>query len=54
MWVPVDIHKGIKGTIEHTANPGKLEMISAGIPNTLPEGHEDNDVPTCWLLVHTL
>ena len=24
--------------------------IRARIPYTLPEGHEDNDVPTFWLL----
>ena len=37
------------------ANPRKLEhecrMIRAGIPYTLPEGREDNDVPTFWLLL---
>ena len=26
-------------------------MISAGNPNALPSGHEDNDVPTFWLLL---
>ena len=38
-----------------TANPRKLEhgfrMISAGIPSALPSVHEDNDVPTFWLLL---
>ena len=38
-----------------TVNPRKLEhrlrMILAGIPYTLLEGHEDNDVPTFWLLL---
>ena len=37
-------------------NPRKLEhgfrRISARIPYTLPEGHEDNDVPTFWLLLY--
>ena len=35
-------------------NPRKLEhgfrMIGAGIPSALPEGYEDNDVPTFCLL----
>ena len=35
-------------------NPRKLErgfrMNSAGIPR-LPEGHEENDAPTFWLLL---
>ena len=26
-------------------------MTSAGIPYTLPYGHEDNDVSTFWLLL---
>ena len=26
-------------------------MIVVGIPSTLPEGSEDNDVPTFWLLL---
>ena len=26
-------------------------MISTRIPYTLPQGHEDNDVPTFWLLL---
>ena len=38
-----------------TANPRKLEhgfrRIVAGIPYTLPAGHEDYDVPTFWLLL---
>ena len=37
-------------------NPGKLEhgfwRINAGIPYTLPSGHEDIDVPTVWLLLY--
>ena len=37
-------------------NPRKFEhglrMIHAGIPYTLPLGHEDNDVPTFWLLLY--
>ena len=36
-------------------NPRKLEhgfrMISAGAPSALPSGHEDNDVPTFWLVL---
>ena len=36
-------------------NPRKLEhgfkMICAGIPYTLPSGHEENDVPTFWPLL---
>ena len=36
-------------------DPRKLEhgfrRISARIPYTLPQGHEDNDVPTFWLLL---
>ena len=39
-------------------NPRKLEcgfrVMSAGIPYTLPEGHEDNDVETFWLLLYRL
>ena len=39
-------------------NPGKLEdgfwRINAGIPYTLPYGHEDIDVPTFWLLLYSL
>ena len=35
-------------------NPGKLangfRMISAGIPDPLPSGHEDNDVSIFWIL----
>ena len=34
-------------------SPGKLDRevrtVSAGIAYTLPEGYEDNDVPTFWL-----
>ena len=30
-----------------------FRRISARIPNTLPEGHEDNDVPTFWLLLYS-
>ena len=26
-------------------------MISAGIPYSLPQGHEHNDVPTFWILL---
>ena len=41
-----------------TVNPRKLEhgfrMISSGIPSKSPEGHEDNDVPTFWLLLQEL
>ena len=37
-------------------NPRKLEhgfrMILAGIPYALHQVHEDNDVPTCWLLLY--
>ena len=29
-------------------------MIRAGIPYTLLYGHEDNDVPTFWLLLYGL
>ena len=40
----------------YTANPRKLEhgfrMISARIPYTLPQGHEDNNVPTFFLLLY--
>ena len=38
-------------------NPRKLEqgsrlrMINAGIPYTVPYGHEENDVPIFWLRV---
>ena len=36
-----------------TANPRKFEhefrRINARIPYTLPEGHEENTVPTVWL-----
>ena len=36
-------------------NPKKLEpgfrLIGAGIPNMLPQGHEDTDVPTFRLLL---
>ena len=28
-----------------------FRRISARIPYTLPSGHEDNDVPTFWLLL---
>ena len=42
------------GTI--TANSRKLEhgfrMISARFPYTLLEGHEDQNVPTFWLLLY--
>ena len=38
-----------------TVEARKLEhgfrRISAGIPYTLPDRHEDNDVPTFWLLL---
>ena len=39
----------------YIVDPRKLEhgfrRISARIPYTLPQGHEDNDVPTFWLLL---
>ena len=39
-----------------TVNPRKLEhgfrRILARIPYTLPEGHEDIDVPTFWHLLY--
>ena len=31
-----------------------FRSISARIPYTLPRGHEDNDVPTFWLLLYLL
>ena len=37
-------------------SPGRLQrgfrMMSAGIPYTVPQGHQDNDVPTVCLLLH--
>ena len=27
-------------------------MFGVGIPHTFPEGYEDNDVPTFWLLLY--
>ena len=48
---------GLFPTEEAIVNPRKLEhgfrMISAGIPYTLPQGQEENDVPTFWLLLYT-
>ena len=39
-------------------NPRKLEhgfrMINVGIRYTLPSGHDDNDVPTFWLLLSSV
>ena len=39
----------------YTVEARKLEhgfrRISARIPYTLPKGHEENDVPTFWLLL---
>ena len=41
---------------DNIVNPKNLEpgfrMIRAGIAYTLLYGHEDNDVPTFWLLLY--
>ena len=31
--------------------PWITAMISTRVPNTLPQGREDHDVPTFWLLL---
>ena len=45
-----------RGLIHLIVEARKLEhcfrRISARIPYTLPYGHEDNDVPTFWLLLY--
>ena len=50
---PLERHK--PQTQHPTVEARKLEhgfrRISARIPYTLPQGHEDNDVPTFWLLL---
>ena len=42
----------------YIVNPRELEhrlrMLSAGIPYASPSGHEDNVVPTFWLLRYTI
>ena len=43
------------GLDECVVKPRKLQhgfrMVLAGIPYTLPDGREENDVPTFWLVL---
>ena len=44
------ISKG--STVEARKLEHSFRRISARIAYTLPKGHEDNDVPTFWLLLY--
>ena len=55
MCITVQWYRRGNRSYKAMVNTGKLEqgfgMISAGIPSTLPQAHEDNDVPTFWHLL---
>ena len=49
-------HNNLQNTLLtlFTASEQRPNYIPSGIPYTLPEGNEDKDVPTFWLLLRQL